>query len=300
MFKNNLISILDLTMEEQEELFDLAKQGPSLFSTYRHALEDKVLCSLFFQPSTRTQFSFQSAFVRLGGQYIGCSDINQTRSGSPYYEPLSDMGKIISNYCDIVVMRTIDDLQTFQLLEGVHVPFISGGSGNVEHPTQALTDLFTIKTCTGKLVNEDILIVGTPRQRTINSFIKGISAWGANRFHILCQSGISIPDTVKKYLGNSMVKYYNTWEELYSSGITKSISVIYMDKIFSETHFNNNFVPHKHEFTTHFSSDILILHPLPRTTELPNFIDELKGANYFQQAQNGLYIRTALFLKYLL
>lgn len=300
MFKNNLISILDLTSEQQEELFDLAREGRSLFSKYRHALDDKVLCSLFFQPSTRTQFSFQSAFVRLGGQYIGCSDINQTRSGAPYYEPLCDMGKIISNYCDIIVMRTIDDLQTSQLLEGCHVPFISGGSGNVEHPTQALTDLFTIQNYIGKLVDTDILIVGTPRQRTINSFIKGIAAWGTNRFHILCQSGISIPENVKKHLGSSIVKYYTTWEELYHTNITKSIPIIYMDKIFYETHFNNSFVPHKHEFNAHFSSDTLILHPLPRTAELPTFLDELKGANYFQQAQNGLYVRTALFLKYLI
>ena len=300
MLRKNLISILDITTSQQQTLFDLACQENGLFKKFHNALEDKVLGSLFFQPSTRTQFSFQTAFVRLGGKFIGCTDIEQTRSGPPYYEPLCDMGKILSNYCDVIVMRTIDDLQTIQLAEGTEVPLISAGSGNVEHPTQALTDMYTIKSIYGTLTGYDILIIGTPRQRTINSFIKGLSAWGNNRFHILCQVGVELPENVIQNMGCSSVVYYHNWNEIFDSGITNSISIIYIDKFFYETHRHNHFVPDENEFISHFSKETIILHPLPRTSELPNFIDSLPGASYFKQAKNGLYVRAALFLYYLL
>lgn len=299
LLKHNFISILDLSKEQQSLLFDLADKRNSLFSEYNHVLDDKVLGTFFFQPSTRTQFSFQSAFVRLGGHYIGCSDINNTRSGPPYFEPICDMGTIISNYCDIIVMRTIDDLQTIQMTQGACVPIISAGSGNIEHPTQALTDLYTIKKFFGSLTEHEILIIGTPRQRTINSFIKGMSAWGKNNFHILCQSGIEVPAEVKNSLNESTIRYYHTWDSIWENDIAKKISIVYIDKIFNETHRRTDFVPLKNDFVSHIKSDTLILHPLPRTAELPSFMDDLHGACYFIQARNGLYIRAALFLQYL-
>lgn len=289
-----------MSLEQQLELFALADQGERLFSEYHHALDGKVLGSLFFQPSTRTQFSFQSAFVRLGGQYIGCSNIEETRSGPPYYEPICDMGTIISNYCDIIVMRTINDLQTEELVQGSSVPVISAGSGNVEHPTQALTDLYTIYKLLGRMTNHEILIVGTPRQRTINSFIKGLSIWGKNNFHILCQDGIEVPTTVRETLHTSTITYYHTWNEVWETGIANQITLVYMDKIFSETHPSSNYVPVEREFTSQILPNTIILHPLPRTAELPHFMDDLRGANYFRQAKNGLYVRAALFLQYLL
>lgn len=299
MLKNNLISILDLSKQQQKSVFDLANHGKLLFSEYNHALDDKVLGTFFFQPSTRTQFSFQSAFVRLGGHYIGCSDINNTRSGPPYFEPICDMGTIVSNYCDIIVMRTIDDLQTTELVKGARVPIISAGSGNIEHPTQALTDLYTINKYLGTLSGHEILIIGTPRQRTINSFLKGMSIWGNNNFHILCQAGIKIPLDVQKNLGNSQVTYYHTWNSIWEHDIAHKISIIYIDKIFNETHRRTDFIPIKNDFVSHINPETLILHPLPRTAELPVFMDDFSGARYFSQAQNGLYIRAALFLKYL-
>lgn len=299
MFCENLISILDISIEQQLELFEIADKGDNLFSEYRHALDGKILGSMFFQPSTRTQFSFQSAFARLGGQYIGCSNINETRSGAPYYEPICDMGTVISNYCDIIIMRTIDDVQTRQLMQGVRIPLISAGSGNVEHPTQALTDLYTIRRSLGCLNNHEVLIIGTPRQRTINSLIIGLAAWGKNHFHILCQDGIEVPVAVKETLQTSKITYYHTWSEVWESGIANQITLVYIDKIFSETHQRTDFIPIEHDFRSRISSDAVILHPLPRTAELPYFMDSLRGASYFRQAKNGLYIRAALFLEYL-
>ena len=293
---NNLISITDCSINEQKNLFYIANKGEKIYKEFYHFLDDRVLGSLFFQPSTRTQFSFQSAFVRLGGNYIGCSDISQTRSGPPYYETIEDLGRIISNYCDIIVMRTIDDLQTKQLCLGACVPIISAGSGNVEHPTQALTDLFTIHKSFGELSNHNILIIGTPRQRTINSFIKGMEMWGSNNYHILCQSGIYIDETIVDNLDKSSVLYYNSWSDIIDSGICKTLSIIYIDKFFYETHFHTKYVLDEERFKNVISNDAIILHPLPRTAELPKYVDNYSGARYFEQARNGLYIRSALFL----
>lgn len=299
MIKHNLISILDLSCEEIESIFSVASLENEIFAKYKNALEGKVLGSLFFQPSTRTQFSLQSAFVRLGGNYIGCNDINQTRSGPPYYETLDELGTIISNYCDIIIMRTIDALQTDLLIRGTTVPVISAGSGNIEHPTQALTDIFTLKKVMGNLQNNNVLIIGTPRQRTINSFIKGMSQWAGNEFYIICQQGINVDNTIIDSCINSHIHYFDSWEAIFESGIEKNISVIYIDKIFYETHKHNRFVIEENEFKQHFNKNVIILHPLPRTNELSKYMDILPGAQYFNQAKYGLYVRASLYLHYL-
>lgn len=298
--KHNFLSILDFQKEEQLEIFELADMGKELFKNYSHSLDGKVLASLFFQPSTRTQFSFQSAFLKLGGSIIECSNINETRSGAPYYESIGDMAKIISNYSDIVVMRTENNLQTIEMNANIEIPFISAGSGNVEHPTQALTDLYTIRQCFGSLESYDILIIGTPRQRTINSFIKGMSFWNKQNYHILCQDGVNLSQEVKNAIGDSNVTYYSSWNDIYEAGIYKNISIIYIDKFFYETNRHSLYVPNEQMFKTHFSKDVIILHPLPRTQELPYFFDNLNSAKYFIQAKNGLYVRSGLFLHYLL
>lgn len=298
--KHNFLSILDLSKTEQLEIFYLADMGKELFKNYAHSLDGKVLASLFFQPSTRTQFSFQSAFLKLGGSIIQCSNINETRSGAPYYESIGDMARIISNYSDIVVMRTENNSQTVEMDTNIGIPFISAGSGNVEHPTQALTDLYTVRQCFGSLDSHNILIIGTPRQRTINSFIKGMSLWNKQHYHILCQDGVCINKDVKNSLGDSNVTYYSSWNDIYEAEIYKNISIIYIDKFFYETNRHSLFVPDEKMFKTHFSKEAIILHPLPRTQELPCFFDDLNSAKYFIQAKNGLYIRSGLFLQYLL
>lgn len=292
----DLISILDLNKEEMEKLFSIASLEDGLFKKYNHALDGKILASLFFQPSTRTQFSLQSAFVRLGGSFIGSNNINETRSGAPYYENIEELGKIISNYCDIIVFRTINAWQTDLLKQGATVPLISAGSGNVEHPTQALTDLFTIKKCMGNLSGNKIFIIGTPRQRTINSFINAMAQWNNNEFYILCQQGIYVDNTIIDKSINNMIHYFDSWESFYASDVSKDISIIYIDKIFPETQRKEDFVIDKNLFTKFFHQSVKILHPLPRTHELCNFVDELPGAVYYKQAKYGLYVRAALYL----
>lgn len=290
-----LVSIEDISKHDINKLFEIANTKKQIYSSYANALNDKILGSLFFQPSTRTQLSFQSSFVRLGGDFIGFSDINESRSGPPYFEPLDDLGKIISLYCDIVVMRTIDQTKMTDILKTISVPIISAGSGNVEHPTQALTDFFTIYKCHGDISNNNILIIGTPRQRTINSFLIGLNNWENINIYILCQDGIRVPSYVTEKLRKHKIQYFESIEQLMSSNVLKNISVLYMDKIFYETERHNRFVLEESQWNQ-FSKDMIILHPLPRTQELPIFVDKMPQANYFFQAENGLYVRSALYL----
>lgn len=296
----NLISILDITKPQMEEIFSVAKIKNKLFEKNYNALSGKILCSLFLQPSTRTQLSFQSAFLKLNGKNIGFSDINHSRSGPPYYESLDDMGIIVSNYCDIIVMRTIDATYMDEFLKGTSVPVISAGSGNIEHPTQALTDLFTLTDFLGSdLSGINILIIGTPRQRTINSFMLGLSNWKNIHVHILCQKGIFLMESItNKFLNNIDITYYASIDDFFDCGISNQINVIYMDKIFKETYFYDEFVISSKQLYQNFAQDTIILHPLPRTKELPKYFDEFPGSKYFTQAYNGLYVRGSLFLSY--
>lgn len=296
----NLISILDISKTQIKELFSLAREKDAIFKKYHNFLSEKILASLFLQPSTRTQLSFQSAFLKLGGKIIGFSDINHSRSGPPYYEPLDDMGKIISNYCDIVVMRTIDATYTDEFIKETTVPVISAGSGNIEHPTQALTDLFTLTDYFGfDLSDLNILIIGTPRQRTINSLLLGLSNWENVNVHILCQKGVILMDSIeKRFLNKINISYYKSFNDFLSHEFSREINIIYMDKIFKETYFYDEFIINREQLYNYFSKDTIILHPLPRTKELPKYFDEYAGSKYFIQAHNGLYVRSALFLLY--
>lgn len=290
-----LISISDISKNNINSLFQVANKGEKIFSSYANILVNKVLGSLFFQPSTRTQLSFQSSFVRLGGNYIGFSDINESRSGPPYYEPLDDLGTIISLYCDIVVMRTIEQNKMSEIIKTISVPIISAGSGNIEHPTQALTDYFTIQRCNGDISNNNILIIGTPRQRTINSFLIGLNNWDNINIFILCQDGIHVSTYVTEKLTKHSIRYFDSIDQLFDSGVVNNISILYMDKIFYETERHNRFVLSEKQWAM-FPKDMIILHPLPRTQELPKFVDKMPQANYFFQAQNGLFLRSALYM----
>ena len=293
-----LISILDLSVEEINKIFCIADMEKNLYKQYHNALEEKMLGNFFFQPSTRTQFSLQSAFMKLGGKVLTCSDINQTRSGPPYFEPLDDMGHIISNYCDIVAMRTINNIDTELFVKEMTVPFISAGSGNIEHPTQALTDLFSIKKYHKHISNNNFLIIGTPRQRTINSFILGLSRYKNINIHILSQNGVYLMEEIASKCTSLNITYYHSWNELISNNILKTISTIYVDKIFNETRSYNDFIIQK-EYLELMNKDILILHPLPRTKELPKYIDIMPGAYYYRQAELGMYVRSSLFLYFM-
>lgn len=296
--KNNLISIKDISISDILEIFDFADYSDKLFTEYKYPLCGYVLGSFFFQSSTRTQFSFQSAFVKLGGNYIGCNDINNIRCSFPYYETMDDFAKIISNYCDIIVMRSNQEKDMNLFIENATVPVISAGCGYTEHPTQALIDLYTIYKLHGNISKNKILIIGTPSQRTINSLLLGLNNWSDIEVFILCQKNRDIEPYIKKQLKNITVKIYTSWDELIDSNMLRSVSVIYIAEIYYDVNPTNEYKLSEKILYEHFDKNVIILSPLPRTNELSRDVDRHIGAKYFLQARFGLYVRAGIFLKY--
>ncbi len=298
MRDKNLVSIKDIDRKDILEIFELADYSEKLFTDNKQPLSGRVLASVFFQPSTRTQFSFQSAFLKLGGGYINCSDIEKTRCGHPYYESLDDFSQIISNYCDIVALRTENPnvLQVF--LNNSTVPIISAGVGRDEHPTQALIDLFTIKSIWNSIDNQKILIIGTPEQRTINSLLLGLDFWSNIEVMILCQENSKISPLVTKQLRNVKTTLYHSWEDLICSNNLLMVSTIYVAEIYHSNAIETTYQLNYDIINKYFSKDVVVLSPLPRTNELSQDVDDFNGAKYFLQAKFGLYVRAALYLKY--
>lgn len=298
MKKNNLISINDISKTEILEIFELANYSDRLFSKFKSPLSGKILGTFFFQSSTRTQFSFQSAFVRLGGNYIGCSDINSIRCSYPYFETMDDFSKIISNYCDIIVMRSGNEEEMNLFINSATIPVISAGCGRLEHPTQALIDLYSINKFTGSISNNNILIIGTPNQRTINSLLLGLNLWTNIEVLILCQEGCSLRNSIESKLTNVKVHTFASWDELIESKRLTTISIIYIGEIYDETSSTNQYILNRKILSEHFSKDVIILSPLPRTNELSKDVDYHVGAKYFSQAKMGMYVRAGLLLNY--
>lgn len=295
--KKNLLSIMDLKKDEIEEIFKLADLGEDIFREYDNLLDKKILCSIFLQPSTRTQFSFQSSFIRLGGHCMSITDIENTRSGCTYHEPLDDMARMLNNYCDIIVMRSskTDDINLF--LQGCEKTIISAGSGYYEHPTQALIDLYTINRIFKQIDGINILIIGTPNQRTINSLLLGLSLWDNIVVNILCENDMTLPNHIAKSIGNIYLRYYHSWDELLSSRFYKDIVAVYVTEIKSIQKSKDCFNL-TDEIMLKFTNSPIILSPLPRTDQLPKSIDSFQSARYYFQAKQGIYVRAGLFVKY--
>ena len=298
MREQNLISLLDMGKDDISELFEYASYGQELLIKYNSILKGYILGSLFFQPSTRTQFSFQSAFLRLGGNYIQCSNASQIRCGPPYYESMSDFGKIISNYCDIAVIRTSNEQDMYDFADSVSIPVISAGNGNTEHPTQAIIDLFTIYKLFGKIDSQNILIIGNPTRRAINSLMLGLNMWSNIHVSILCEEGVELNLNIKNQTKNLVIDIYHSWDELIEQQCLTDITIIYVGEIVHRSYMPGKYTLTIQKLEKYFSKYVQILSPLPRTEELSKCIDRYSGAQYFLQAKLGLYVRASLYLKY--
>lgn len=298
MINKNLMSINDISKSEILEIFGLADYANKLFSEHQFPLLGYVLGSFFFQSSTRTQFSFQSSFVKLGGSYIGCNNREEIRCSYPYYETMDDFAKIISNYCDIIVMRSDNEEEMKQFFESAKSPVISAGCGKWEHPTQAILDLYSIYKLLGRISNNLLLIIGTPNQRTINSLLLGLDLWENIEILILCQEGCTIRENIKTQLNNISVELFNSWNNLINSGKLKDVNAIYVGEIYYDNHPVQDYILSDDILNNYFSPNVTILSPLPRTNELSKEIDYHMGAKYFLQAQMGLNVRAGIYLYY--
>jgi aspartate carbamoyltransferase catalytic subunit len=293
LYQRDIISIADLNRSDLELILDTAAQ---LKTTPRpELLKGKVIASCFFEASTRTRLSFETAVQRLGGTLIGFSDSSNTSAKKG--ETLSDSVKIISSYTDAFVMRHPREGAARLAAEFANVPVINGGDGSNQHPTQTLLDLFSIRECQGKLDNLKVTFVGDLKYgRTVHSLAQALSLFGAE-FNFIAPDALSMPDYLLEELDEKGIRYHRaeTIEE-----VVPESDIIYMTRVqkerFDETEYKH--MASKYILDVDALKDaketLKILHPLPRVDEIDVTVDSTPYAYYFQQAENGVYARQAL------
>ncbi|MGI9282301.1 MAG: aspartate carbamoyltransferase [Endozoicomonas sp.] len=293
LYLRDIISIADLNRSDLELILNTAAQ---LKTTPRpDLLKGKVIASCFFEASTRTRLSFETAVQRLGGTLIGFSDSSNTSAKKG--ETLADSVKIISSYTDAFVMRHPQEGAARLATEFSNVPIINGGDGANQHPTQTLLDLFSIKECQGTLDDLTITFVGDLKYgRTVHSLVQAMSLFGA-KFNFIAPEALSMPDYLLEELDEKGVKYRKV--ESIEEVVPES-DIIYMTRVqkerFDETEYKH--MASKYilgvESLKEARENLKILHPLPRVDEIEVAVDNTPHAYYFQQAENGVYARQAL------
>ncbi len=290
----SLVSITDYSKEEILKVLDIAEDFEK--DQRQKILTNHVIASLFFEPSTRTRLSFESAVQYLGGSIIGFASAGT--SSVKKGESLKDTILTVSNYCDLIVMRNPLDGSARFASEVSPVPIINAGDGANQHPTQCLLDLYSIRKTQGTLENIHIALVGDLKYgRTVHSLVQAMSLFNAT-FHLISPESLKLPSGVKKWIKDASLKYFQ-YTEL--SDILPFADIIYMTRIQGER------FPDPMEYEKVKNSYILensmleksketmrVLHPLPRVNEISEDVDENPRAYYFQQAKNGVYVRQAL------
>lgn len=294
MKNRSLVSINDYSNEEYLKIIELAAEFEK--NPVQDILNGKVIATLFFEPSTRTRLSFESAISRLGGKYIGFSDTNSSSVSKG--ETLKDTIKIVSNYCDLIVMRHPIEGAAKYASEVASVPIINAGDGANQHPTQTLLDLYSINKTQGKLNGLNIFMVGDLKYgRTVHSLLMAMSKFNTI-FNFISPPELKIPDEYKLYLENIGIKYFEHPE---FTGIISEADIIYMTRVQKERFLD----PIEYEKTkdayvlsnsmlSKSKSNLRILHPLPRVNEINTDVDENPKAYYFDQALNGVFTRQAI------
>ena len=299
----HLIEPSDLSNGEILSLIEKAEDILSNPAAYSKAATGKILASLFFEPSTRTKFSFDSAMMRLGGNVIGFADGNT--SSAKKGESLADTIKVMNYYCDLIVMRHPNEGSAKLASESSDVPIINGGDGGHQHPTQTLTDLLTIKKFKGKLKGHTVALVGDLKYgRTVHSLIKTLSRFDVKKFYLVSPKELRMPSHIIEHVKSS---YGIEVEEMrYLEDVMPHADVIYMTRIQKERFFNEaDYLRLKNSFLLDQAKmqlakeDAIIMHPLPRVGEIAYEVDDDERAVYFEQSKMGVFIRMALIMKLL-
>ena len=299
----NLIDIKDLSKEEINELIKVANDIINNRDKYSHKCDGNILATLFFEPSTRTRLSFESAMLRLGGKVLGFSEASSSSTAKG--ESLADTITVVSSYSDIIAMRHPKEGAPMVACKNCKVPIINAGDGGHNHPTQTLTDLLTISKEKGRLDNLTIGLCGDLKfGRTIHSLINAMSRYENIKFILISPEELKLPDYVKEeVLEKNNIEYIETndIEEFMSE-----LDILYMTRVQKERFFNEaDFVRLKDYFILDelklkkAKKDLCIMHPLPRVNEISTEVDTDPRACYFKQAEYGVYIRMALILKLL-
>ena len=295
----HLMSPLDFSTDELDKLFNLANDIEQNPANYAHACNGKILATCFYEPSTRTRLSFESAMTRLGGQAIGFSDA--TSSSASKGESVSDTIRVISCYADICAMRHPKEGAPMVAAEHATIPVINAGDGGHQHPTQTLTDLLTIRTLKGRLQDFTIGLCGDLKfGRTVHSLIHALVQYPGIRFLFISPDELRVPDYITDMLESKKIPYK---EEINLENVIPELDLLYMTRVQKERFFNEEDYVRLKDFYILSTSkmalakkDMLVLHPLPRVNEISIEIDNDPRAAYFKQAQYGVYVRMALIL----
>ncbi len=294
----NLLTSQQITVEKIKTICNLAFEIERNPKNFNSCLEGKILATLFFEPSTRTRFSFESAMQRLGGKIL---TLEQGASSSASKgETLADTAKIMSAYADCVVLRHPQVGSAEEFAKFSQIPVINGGDGANQHPTQALTDIFTILKEKGCLNNLKIVFVGDIKHsRTVFAIAQLLSMYPNNEFHFIAHNSCQISDEKLEILQKTGAKCFKG-ETL--EGALENSSVLYVTRTQKERFADiseyeavkNRYIITK-EMVGKFT-DLIIMHPLPRIYEILPEVDDLPQAKYFQQAHNAVFVRMAILL----
>ena len=299
----NLIDITDLSVEEVNGLIATAEDIIAHPAKYAHACDGKQLATLFFEPSTRTRLSFESAMLALGGQTLGFSDANSTSTSKG--ETVGDTIHTVSCYADIIAMRHPKEGAPYAAAMHSEVPIINAGDGGHNHPTQTLTDLLTIHREKGRLEHFTIGFCGDLKfGRTVHSLVNALSRYSDIHYVLISTEELKLPRYVKEAsLKSKQIPYTQTTD---LEAVLPQLDVLYMTRVQKERFFNEeDYLRLKDSYIlspeklVNAKEDLAIMHPLPRVNEIPVAVDADPRACYWKQVKNGKYARMALILKML-
>ena len=299
MSNNSLVSIADYSKEEILSILDSAAGFEA--NPNQETLKGKVIATLFFEPSTRTRLSFETAVIRLGGKIIGFSDA--ATSSSSKGETLNDTVQMVSCYADAIVMRHPLEGAARYAAEVSPVPIVNAGDGANQHPSQTLLDLYSILKTQGTLENQTICLVGDLKYgRTVHSLIMAMSHFHPT-FKFIAPDELKMPDEYKVFCKKNNIPFTEATE---LNDNFNDADILYMTRVQKERFQDlmeyervKNVYTLKNAMLENTKPNLRILHPLPRVTEIDPDVDKNEKAYYFKQAQNGLYIRQAIMSKVL-
>lgn len=296
----HLMSPLDLSVEELDQLLDLAGDIEKNPQKYAHACDGMKLATCFYEPSTRTRLSFEAAMLNLGGSVLGFASADSSSAAKG--ESVSDTIRIISCYADICAMRHPKEGAPLVASQKSSIPVINAGDGGHQHPTQTLTDLLTIRSLKGKLDNMTIGLCGDLKfGRTVHSLINALIRYPGIRFVLISPEELKIPDYIRE---DVLLKNNIPFEEVTRlDDAMPKLDILYMTRVQKERFFNeedyvrlkNYYILDKEKMKL-AKDDMYVLHPLPRVNEISVEVDDDPRAAYFRQAQYGVYVRMALIL----
>ena len=299
----SVINILDLSTTEIDELISTADDIMANPQKYNKICENKILATLFFEPSTRTRLSFESAMLSLGGNVLGFSEASSSSAAKG--ESLADTIMVVSGYCDIIAMRHPNEGAPLVAADYTSVPIINAGDGGHYHPTQTLTDLLTIKHEMGRFDNLTIGLCGDLMYgRTVHSLISAMSRYSNIKFVLISPEELKLPDFVKQeYIIDKGIEFV---ESTSLEDVIGDLDILYMTRVQRERFESEKqyqrlkdcyiLTAEKMELA---KKDMRVMHPLPRVNEIATSVDKDSRACYFKQAHNGRYIRMALIMKML-